>query len=130
MAVDNEISGTLTRLPQQLEGVEAQMNALGIGGGRAGQMSAQERLDLGERLLASKKLQLLARLTGAFKEVAFEARKRRISRAPQETHEVEAGADLGRVLPSERIGLSKRSRSARLLRLDFRRRCQQIPVGF
>ena len=29
-----------------------------------------------------------ARLTGAFREVAFEARRRRVARAPQELHEI------------------------------------------
>ncbi len=120
VAMDNEIAGTVKRLPEQVEGLESQMNALGIGAGAAGTMSARDRLDLGEKLLASKKLQRLARLTGAFKEVAFEARKKRIARSPQETHEVEAGDDLSRLLPSEVAGLGLNK--SRWLRLDFKRR--------
>lgn len=119
LAMDNEIGATVSRLPEQSAGFEAQMRALGLGAGGDGKMSAEQRLELGERLMSSRKLQLLARLTGAFREVAFEARKKRIARTPQELHAIKTGGQLDRLLPSEFIGLRKEPRA---LRLDFLRR--------
>ena len=119
LAMDNDISGTVERMPGQMDGVDQQLTSLGLGGGGEGKVSVEKRLELGERLAKSKKLQLLARLTGAFREVAFEARRRRVARAPQELHEIKAGAELNRLLPSELLGLSKRRRA---LPLEFLRR--------
>ncbi|MCB9651841.1 MAG: VWA domain-containing protein [Deltaproteobacteria bacterium] len=119
LAMDNDISGTVERMPDQMDGVDQQLTNLGLGAGGEGRVSVDKRLELGERLARSKKLQLLARLTGAFREVAFEARRKRVARAPQELHEIKAGAELNRLLPSELLGLSKRRRA---LHLDFLRR--------
>lgn len=119
LSVDNDISGTVTRMPDQMDGLDQQIESLGLGAGGDGKVGVKERLELGERLAKSKKLQLLARLTGAFREVAFESRRKRIARAPQELHEVQAGRRLDRLLPSELIGLRKQPRA---LHLDFLRR--------
>lgn len=117
--VDVEIDRRMARLPQELEDAESNMDSLGLGAGSEGRVAARQRLELGERLMSSKKLQLLAKLVGAFREVAFEARRKRIARTPQELHSVGMGADLMHLLPSELIGLSKKRRS---LHLDFLKR--------
>jgi uncharacterized protein with von Willebrand factor type A (vWA) domain len=119
LVMDNDIAGTVERMPEQMDGVDQQVAQLGLGSGGDGKVSVDKRLELGERLARSKKLQLLARLTGAFREVAFEARRRRVARAPQELHEIKAGKELDRLLPSELLGLSKRRRA---LHLEFLRR--------
>ena len=119
LAIDQEIAGAIRRLPEEISAVDAQIHALGLGGGRNRQVDARTRVELGERIATSKKLRLLARLTGAFREVASEARKRRIARAPQEAHAVRTGKDLAYLLPSELLGLR---RARRGLHLDFLRR--------
>ncbi len=119
LGLDNDIEGTVHRMPGQMEGLDSQIESLGLGAGGDGKVGVKERLELGERLARSKKLQLLARLTGAFREVAFEARKKRVARAPQELHEIRSGHDLDRLLPSELLGLRKEHRA---LHLDFLRR--------
>ena len=119
LGLDNDIEGTVNRIPEQMQGEDQQIRNLGLGGGGDGKVGVQERLELGERLAKSKKLQMLARLTGAFREVAFEARRKRVARAPQELHEIKAGSDLDRLLPSELIGLRKQPRA---LHLDFLKR--------
>ncbi len=115
--LDNEIASSVERIGGELAELDAQLRGLGVGGG--GTTDARRRLELGERLAASKKLRLLAKLAGAFKDVAFEARKRALLAAPQTTHAVTQGRDLGRMLPSELPGLDRRRRG---VHLDFLRR--------
>lgn len=117
--IERELSWKIGQLDQQLDEMDAQMESLGLGRGGDARVSAQARLELGQRLLKSRKLQLLAKLVGAFREVAFEARRRRLSRAPQELHQIQMGSELERLLPSELLGLPT---GRRALRLDFFRR--------
>jgi uncharacterized protein with von Willebrand factor type A (vWA) domain len=117
--IERELSWKIARLPDQMDEIDDHLQGLGIGRGGDGKVAAHKRMELGRRLLQSKKLQLLARLVGAFREVAFEARRRRLSRAPQELHQIQRGAELGRLLPSELLGLSRRRPA---LHLDFLRR--------
>ncbi|MEL7367883.1 MAG: VWA domain-containing protein [Myxococcota bacterium] len=112
--LDNEIQGQVRDLPEQLSTLDTQAKNLGLDQGGAGRVGAERRMALGERLLASRKLQLLARLTGAFREVAFESRRKRIRRAPQALHAVRTGQDLARLLPSELVGIRKAPRGRHL----------------
>lgn len=106
-------------LPQQIDQAAELVEEFGLGAGGDGRVSAEKRMELGQRLMRSKKLQMLARLVGAFRDVALEARRKRVARAPQELHEINIGKDLERLLPAELLGLSK---SRRALHLDFLRR--------
>lgn len=110
--LDNEIQGKVRDLPEHLDALDEHARNLGLGG--EGRVGAERRFALGERLLASRKLQLLAKLTGAFREVAFESRRRRIRRAPQVLHAVRSGQDLAHLLPSELIGLRSEPRGRHL----------------
>ncbi|ACY12872.1 VWA domain-containing protein [Haliangium ochraceum] len=105
--LDDTIGRKVSVLPDQLEQGEDLRRSMGLGSGREGQVGAAERLELGERLMRSRKLKLLAKLVGAFREVAFEARRRRVVRTPQVMHEVGRGAHLDRLLPSELLGLPR-----------------------
>lgn len=117
--IERELEWKITRLGDQLDEIDAHLRNMGLGPGGDGKVEAHRRLELGRRLLKSRKLQLLAKLVGAFREVAFEARRKRLSSAPQELHQVQMGSDLGRLLPSELLGLS-RSRPG--LHRDFLRK--------
>jgi len=117
--LERELSWKISQLGQQLDEMDQQMESLGLGRGGDGRVSAEKRLELGQRLLKSRKLQLLAKLVGAFREVAFEVRRRRLSRSPQELHQIQTGRELERLLPSELLGLT---RGRRAVRLDFYRR--------
>ena len=105
--LDESVSLKLSVLPDQLKNAGEQMKAMGLGSGQHGKVGAAKRMELGERLMRSRKLQLLAKLVGAFREVAFEARRKRVVRSPQELHEVGMGAHLDRLLPSELLGLPR-----------------------
>lgn len=122
VAFDHDVSGAVEDLNDNLSDVQEALSAYGIGGGGRGATDPDLRLDLGQRLMKSKKLRLLARLLGAMKEVAFEARKQRIARAPQITHAVKTGNDLSHLLPAELLGLSPTRPG---LHRDFLRRFEE-----
>jgi uncharacterized protein with von Willebrand factor type A (vWA) domain len=117
--IDDVAHNQLSRLPAQIDEAADLLDSMGLGRGRGADVPAEKRLELGQRLMKSKKLQLLARLVGAFREVAFEARRKRIMRSPQTLHAVRIGSDLERLLPSEVLGLPKQRHT---LHLDFLRR--------
>ena len=105
--LDESVGLKIALLPKQMDDVHKQLDELGVGRGAGGRVDAGRRLQLGERLLRSRKLQLLAKLVGAFREVASEARRKRVARSPQELHAVTSGAHLERILPSELLGLPR-----------------------
>lgn len=119
LEMDNEIGSAVERMTEEMSELDQNIRGLGLGAGGDGRQDARRRIELGERLAQSKKLRLLARLAGAFREVAFEARKKAIPRAPQTVHAVTLGRDLAHLLPSELPGLD---RSRRGVHLDFLRR--------
>ena len=85
--------------------------------GQGGKMPAGERLELGRRLARNKKLGELARMVGRFKQDARALRKRTLDRGVAEAYDIERGADLGRMIPSELVAMHHHA-----LRHDFRRR--------
>ncbi|GAB4511398.1 MAG: hypothetical protein Tsb0020_29170 [Haliangiales bacterium] len=103
--LDDSIGLKVSTLPDQLEQADELSRSLGLSSGQAGRVGASRRLELGERLMRSQKLKLLAKLVGAFREVAFEARRKRVARSPQTLHAIGAGDHLDRLLPSELLGL-------------------------
>ena len=112
--IDESVCEEIQRLPERLEETKHQARGLGVGG------DAKRRMELGDRIMGSRKLKMLARLVGAFREVASEARRRRVVQAPQELHTVTLGAELERLLPSELLGLCGGNK--RGLHLEFLRR--------
>ena len=117
--LDNEVGSSVERMSDEMAQLDQDIRGLGLASGGDGKNDARRKLELGERLGQSKKLRLLARLAGAFREVAFEARKKSISRVPQTMHAVTQGHDLGHLLPSELLGLNP---DHRMVHLDFLRR--------
>jgi len=85
--------------------------------GQGGRMPAGERLELGRRLARNKKLGELARMVGRFKQDARALRKRTLERGVAEAYDIERGADLGRMIPSELVAMHHPA-----LRHDFHRR--------
>jgi uncharacterized protein with von Willebrand factor type A (vWA) domain len=85
--------------------------------GQGGKLSAGERLELGRRLARNRKLGELARLVGRFKQDARALRRKQLERGVAEAYDVERGAELGRLIPSELIAMHHP-----VLARDFRRR--------
>jgi uncharacterized protein with von Willebrand factor type A (vWA) domain len=79
---------------------------IGTGEGDASKVSASERIELAKRLRNSNKLKEIAELAGRLTRIAMRTRETRVSHGRDEIHDVEQGDDLGRVLPSELLGLA------------------------
>src|SRR3984893_11427737 len=85
--------------------------------GQGGRVAAGARLELGRRLARNKKLGELARMVGRFKQDARALKRKTLERGVAEAYDVERGADLGRMIPSELVAMHHP-----ILRHDFHRR--------
>ncbi|MFZ0657654.1 MAG: VWA domain-containing protein, partial [Candidatus Binataceae bacterium] len=85
--------------------------------GQGGRMNAGERLELGRHLAKSRKLGELARMVGRMKQDARAIRHKTLERGVAEAYDIERGADLGRMIPSELVAMHHP-----ILAIDFRRR--------
>jgi uncharacterized protein with von Willebrand factor type A (vWA) domain len=104
-------------LAEEIDRVAQDSHDFSLEFGQGGRMSAGERLELGRRLARNRKLGELARLVGRFKQDARALRRKTLDRGVTEAYDVERGADLGRLIPSELLALHHPQ-----LRADFHRR--------
>jgi uncharacterized protein with von Willebrand factor type A (vWA) domain len=105
------------QLAEEIDRVTQDSHDFSLEFGQGGRMSAGERLELGRRLARNRKLGELARLVGRFKQDARALRRKTLDRGVTEAYDVERGADLGRLIPSELLALHHPQ-----LRADFHRR--------
>lgn len=119
-------------LAQEIERVARDSHDFGLEFGQAGRLSAGERLELGRHLARNRKLGELARLVGRFKQDARALRSKTLERGVAEAYDVERGAELGRLIPSELLALLhpalKRDFGRRLLEgelLQYRLRAEE-----
>jgi uncharacterized protein with von Willebrand factor type A (vWA) domain len=85
--------------------------------GQGGRVGAGPRLELGRRLARNKKLGELARMVGRFKQDARALKHKTLERGVAEAYDVELGADIGRLIPSELLAMHHPA-----LKRDFHRR--------
>ncbi|MDE3170014.1 MAG: VWA domain-containing protein [Acidobacteriota bacterium] len=105
------------QLAEEIDRVAQDSHDFSLEFGQGGRLSAGERLELGRRLARNRKLGELARLVGRFKQDARALRRKTLDRGVAEAYDIERGADLGRLIPSELIALHHPQ-----LRADFHRR--------
>jgi uncharacterized protein with von Willebrand factor type A (vWA) domain len=105
------------QLAEEIDRVAQDSHDFSLEFGQGGRMSAGERLELGRRLARNRNLGELARLVGRFKQDARALRRKTLDRGVTEAYDVERGADLGRLIPSELLALHHPQ-----LRADFHRR--------
>jgi uncharacterized protein with von Willebrand factor type A (vWA) domain len=105
------------QLAEEIDRVAQDSHDFSLEFGQGGRMSAGERLELGRRLARNRKLGELARLVGRFKQDARALRRKTLDRGVTEAYDVERGAELGRLIPSELLALHHPQ-----LRADFHRR--------
>ncbi|MZP31379.1 VWA domain-containing protein, partial [Heliobacterium undosum] len=89
----------------------------GLGPGEQKTMPPEKRMELAEILRGSGKLRKVSELAGRMKAMAAKKRRNRTHQPPTEVVDVEMGADLSRILPSELAQLRCPS-----TRMDFLRR--------
>jgi len=105
------------QLAEEIDRVAQDSHDFSLEFGQGGRLSAGERLELGRRLARNRKLGELARLVGRFKQDARALRRKTLDRGVAEAYDIERGADLGRLIPSELLALHHPQ-----LRGDFQRR--------
>jgi uncharacterized protein with von Willebrand factor type A (vWA) domain len=104
-------------LAQEIDRVAQDSHDFSLEFGQGGRLSAGERLELGRHLARNRKLGELARLVGRFKQDARALRRKTLERGVAEAYDVERGAELGRLIPAELLGLLNPA-----LKRDFGRR--------
>jgi uncharacterized protein with von Willebrand factor type A (vWA) domain len=105
------------QLAEEIDRVAQDSHDFSLEFGQGGRLSAGERLELGRRLARNRKLGELARLVGRFKQDARALRRKTLDTGVAEAYDIERGADLGRLIPSELLALHHPQ-----LRADFQRR--------
>jgi uncharacterized protein with von Willebrand factor type A (vWA) domain len=73
--------------------------------GQGARMNAGERLELGRHLARNRKLGELARMVGRMKQQARAIRHQTLERGVAEAYDIERGADIGRLIPSEVVAM-------------------------
>jgi len=115
-SAENRLRQAVDALPGRMDRAEEQAESWGRGVGVGTPVSSAERIELGEKVAASEALRHLARLAGAFRELARAERRRRIARRATEVHDVGLGADWARALPAE-LACLRHPQLGRALRL-------------
>ena len=109
----------LTKAKEAVAEAEGMANAFGYGDepGKDGYTDPQMKLRVAEKIRNNPKLQKLAELAGRFRREARKAQAHKKSPGPDEITDIEIGADLGRLIPSELMKLGHP-----LMKLEFARR--------
>ena len=109
----------LTKAKEAIGEAAGTVNAYGYGDetGKDGYTDVAMKLRVAEKIRNNPKLKQLAELAGRFRREARKAQAHKKSPGPDEITDIEIGADLGRLIPSELMKLAHP-----LLKLDFARR--------
>jgi len=105
------------QLAEEIDQITQDAHDFSLEFGKAGRLSAGERLELGRRLAHNRKIAELARMVGRFKQDALALRRKHLDRGPSEVYDVERGAELARLIPAELTALHHP-----ILHRDFKRR--------
>ena len=92
-----------------------------------GQTSPAART-LADRLRQDQRLRRIAALAGRFKRIALQKHRSRVNHGADELSDIEQGADLGRLLPSELSRLTHPLQRLAFLRDFSERRCMQYQL--
>jgi len=96
--------------------------------GTGGAMSAGAIRALAGRLTADHRLKQIAMLAGRFKRIAASKRRQKVRHSADEVTDIEMGADLGRLLPSELVKLTHRTHRLVLLKNLLERQAMQYAL--
>lgn len=99
-------SEAVDELRETMEGLADVGLHLGQGSANGGTMPAKAIRSLAARLRSDPRLKQIALLAGRFKRIAASKRREKLKHGADEIADIEQGADLGRLLPSERVKLS------------------------
>ncbi len=123
-------SRAVDELRDTLEGL-AEVGMTGMPGtstAAGGQLSAKSIRALAARLKSDARLKQIALLAGRFKRIAASKRRQKLKHGADEISDIEQGADLGRLLPSELMQLTHRTRRLLLLKNLLERQVMQYQL--
>jgi uncharacterized protein with von Willebrand factor type A (vWA) domain len=93
-----------------------------------GAMPAKAIRALAARLRSDARLKQIALLAGRFKRIAASKRRQKLKHGADEISDIEQGADLGRLLPSELVKLTHRTHRLVLLKNLLERQAMQYQL--
>lgn len=108
-------SKAVDELRDTLEGL-AEVGMAGTGSGVGGQLPAGKIRELAARLKTDARLKQIALLAGRFKRIAATKRRQKMKHGADEVSDIEQGDAIGRLLPSELMQLTHRTRRLLLLK--------------
>jgi uncharacterized protein with von Willebrand factor type A (vWA) domain len=100
----------------------------GTGTGFGGEMPGKSIRALATRLRSDARLRQIALLAGRFKRIAASKRRSRVRHGADELADIEQGADLARLLPSELVKLTHRTLRAAFMRSLIEREAMQYQL--
>ena len=122
-AIRRALGGACEKASQAVEELRETMDGLadvglmaGTGTQMGGAMNAKPIRALAARLKSDHRLKQIAMLAGRFKRIAASKRRQKVRHGADEVTDIEMGADLGRLLPSELVKLTRRTRRMVLIR--------------
>lgn len=129
------VNVAVQRAEKEIEQTREALEGLnGVGAGRergedGGAMDLRSVRNLVARLRDNRSLRRIAELAGRFKRIAARKRRERTRHGCDEITDVETGADLGRLLPSETVKLNHPSLRLAFLRDLMERRALQYEMA-
>jgi uncharacterized protein with von Willebrand factor type A (vWA) domain len=123
-------SAAVDELRETMEGLaEVGFTSMpGTSSALGGAMSAKTIRALAARLKSDARLKQIALLAGRFKRIAASKRREKLKHGADEIAEIEQGADLGRLLPSELVKLSHPALRASFMRSLLERQAMQYQL--
>ncbi len=126
-AACEKASKAVEELRDTIEGL-AEVGMAGTSTGLGGQLPAGKVRALAARLKSDARLKQIALLAGRFKRIAASKRRQKLKHGADEISDIEQGADLGRLLPSELMQLTHRARRLLLLKNLLERQAMQYQL--
>jgi uncharacterized protein with von Willebrand factor type A (vWA) domain len=134
-AIRRSIGSACEKASQAVEELHETMDGLadvglmaGTGTQKGGAMNAKPIRALAARLKSDHRLRQIAMLAGRFKRIAASKRRQKVRHGADEVTDIEMGADLARLLPSELVKLAHRTRRMVLIRDLMERQAMQYQL--
>jgi len=121
-------SQAVEELRETMDGLADVGLMAGTGTQVGGAMNAKPIRALAARLRSDHRLKQIALLAGRFKRIAASKRRQKVRHGADEVTDIEMGADLGRLLPSELVKLTRRTRRMVLIRDLMERQAMQYQL--
>jgi uncharacterized protein with von Willebrand factor type A (vWA) domain len=134
-AIRRSIGSACEKAAQAVEELRETMDGLadvglmaGTSSQMGGAMNSKPIRALAARLKSDHRLKQIAMLAGRFKRIAASKRRQKVRHGADEVTDIEMGADLGRLLPSELVKLTHRTRRMVLIRDLMERQAMQYQL--